>query len=192
VSNDYKVGQVYGDESGDQWEVIGGDLVKCLNPGFGSWIRSIDYVEKMYGLKLISDVPEESITPADPEGLGDPYGMNESHPSYYDRLPQDFVQHVTRVYKDARELVLRKQADYGPKAIAEAPGGPLNGLRVRIWDKISRLNNLLDQEGEPSNESIRDTFEDLMNYSAIALMALEGTWPGTRKEGELEANRSNQ
>ena len=34
-----------------------------------------------------------------------------------------------------------KHKDYGPKNIAEAPGGALNGLRVRIHDKIARINN---------------------------------------------------
>jgi hypothetical protein len=54
---------------------------------------------------------------------------------------------------------------------------PLNGLRVRMWDKIARINNLVDSNVNPSNESLRDSFLDLLNYSAIAMMVLDGVWP---------------
>lgn len=74
-------------------------------------------------------------------------------------------------------VLLKKQEDYGPLNISRAPGGPLNGLRVRIFDKISRINNLIDTGAEPNNESLYDSFLDLANYGIIALMVLEGTWP---------------
>jgi hypothetical protein len=61
--------------------------------------------------------------------------------------------------------------------ISRAPGGPLNGLRVRMHDKIARINNLLDKNVDPQNESLRDSFIDLLNYSAIAIMVLENKWP---------------
>jgi len=61
--------------------------------------------------------------------------------------------------------------------IAHSPGGPLNGLRVRMWDKVARINNLLDSKVSPSNESLRDSFIDLLNYSAIAIMVLDKKWP---------------
>ena len=77
----------------------------------------------------------------------------------------------------AGNLLIRKHHDYGPKNIAQSPGGPLNGLRVRMWDKIARINNLLDSGVQPSNESLRDSFLDLLNYSAIAMMVLDETWP---------------
>ena len=74
-------------------------------------------------------------------------------------------------------VLLSKQEDYGPLNIARAPGGPLNGLRVRIFDKISRINNLIDENQDPKHESLRDSFLDLANYGIIALMVLDGTWP---------------
>jgi hypothetical protein len=77
----------------------------------------------------------------------------------------------------AGNLLVRKHHDYGPKNIAHSPGGPLNGLRVRMWDKIARINNLIDSDVQPSNESLRDSFLDLLNYSAIAMMVLDGKWP---------------
>lgn len=80
-------------------------------------------------------------------------------------------------YTDALEVLIKKQSDYGPKNIALAPGGPLNGLRVRMHDKMSRINHLIDSGATPENESLRDSFLDMMNYSAIALMVLDNDWP---------------
>jgi hypothetical protein len=80
-------------------------------------------------------------------------------------------------YEEALEVLVKKQADYGPKNIALAPGGPLNGLRVRMHDKMSRINHLIDNGATPENESLRDSFLDMLNYSAIAMMVLDEDWP---------------
>lgn len=80
-------------------------------------------------------------------------------------------------YEEALEILVKKQADYGPKNIALAPGGPLNGLRVRMHDKMSRINHLIDSGATPENESLRDSFLDMLNYSAIAMMVLDKDWP---------------
>ena len=74
-------------------------------------------------------------------------------------------------------LLIDKHNDYGPKNVSQSPGGPLNGLRVRMWDKIARINNLIDNDLDPKNESLRDSFMDLANYSIIALMVLDDVWP---------------
>ena len=42
---------------------------------------------------------------------------------------------------------------------------------------VARINNLLDSGAHPSNESLRDSFVDLMNYSAIAILVLDKKWP---------------
>lgn len=80
-------------------------------------------------------------------------------------------------YEEALEILVKKQSDYGPKNIALAPGGPLNGLRVRMHDKMSRINHLIDNGATPENESLRDSFLDMLNYSAIAMMVLDEDWP---------------
>lgn len=81
------------------------------------------------------------------------------------------------IFDHAGELLLKKHDDYGPTNISMSPGGPLNGLRVRMHDKIARINNLIDSGATPQNESLRDSFLDLLNYSAIALMVLDNKWP---------------
>ena len=110
--------------------------------------------------------------------LGEQYG-NRDYPDTTNpgKVDEAFIADVWRIMDQAGNLLVRKHHDYGPKNIAHSPGGPLNGLRVRMWDKIARINNLVDSNVNPSNESLRDSFLDLLNYSAIAMMVLDGKWP---------------
>ena len=93
------------------------------------------------------------------------------------KIDDEFIADVWRVLDGAGNLLIRKHKDYGPKNIAHSPGGALNGLRVRMHDKVARINHLVDSRVAPSNESLRDSFVDLLNYSAIAILVLEGKWP---------------
>lgn len=88
-----------------------------------------------------------------------------------------FAADMWEVLDSAGNLLLKKHKDYGPTNIGKSPGGPLNGLRVRMWDKTARINHLIDSGATPENESLRDSFIDLLNYSAIALLVLDGKWP---------------
>ena len=94
----------------------------------------------------------------------------------FDVVPQ-FDQDAKAIADGLVSLLLSKHKDYGPGNIADAPGGPLNGLRVRMHDKLARINHLIDSGASPEHESLRDSFKDLANYGIIALMVLDGTWP---------------
>jgi hypothetical protein len=89
----------------------------------------------------------------------------------------EFGYKVQNLYDNAAALLLKKHQDYGPKNISGSPGGPINGLRVRMHDKMARINNLVDNGLDPQNESLKDSFLDLANYAMIALLVLEGEWP---------------
>ena len=88
-----------------------------------------------------------------------------------------FAETAQDYYDDAAALLVKKQADYGAKNISNAPGGPMNGLQVRMSDKLARIIHLLSSDATPENESLRDSFIDLANYSIIALMVLDEVWP---------------
>lgn len=87
-----------------------------------------------------------------------------------------FHKDVTELFQMAQIVLERKHRDYGPLNVAAAPGGALNGLRVRIHDKTARINNLIDSGNAAQYESLEDSFLDLMNYAAIALLVLRGKW----------------
>ena len=92
-------------------------------------------------------------------------------------VPRYFINNVWKVGDEVTDILIKKQADYGPHNIGRAPGGPLNGLIVRIHDKVSRILHLTSNDVDPQNESLRDSYVDLANYALIALMVLDGTWP---------------
>lgn len=107
---------------------------------------------------------------------------------YSDRITNEvtdqdhFESYVDGIAAEARNLLISKHADYGPNNIARAPGGPLNGLAVRLHDKVARLVHLLSNGTQPNNESLRDTFLDLANYGLIGVLVLDGKWPGVDKQ----------
>jgi hypothetical protein len=103
--------------------------------------------------------------------------LNKAIADKVDHQHIKFVTDVWQVLDGAGNLLIKKHKDYGPTNISLSPGGPLNGLRVRMHDKTARINHLIDSGATPENESLRDSFIDLLNYSAIALMVLDGTWP---------------
>jgi len=66
-----------------------------------------------------------------------------------------------------QETLVRKQRDYGHENIRRFG---LQGLLVRIHDKVARLENLVSNSQTPNNESIEDTLLDIVGYSAIGIM----------------------
>jgi len=88
-----------------------------------------------------------------------------------------FEEAVQQKFQHAKHVLLSKHKDYGPKNIACAPGGALNGLRVRMHDKLSRINHLMDTGATPEHESLKDSFLDMANYAIIAMLVLDKEWP---------------
>lgn len=97
-------------------------------------------------------------------------------PDEHDAL-DTFEAKAMEHYAEALELLVQKHRDYGPLNISASPGGALNGLRVRMFDKLARINNLIESGDRPANEPLEDSFKDLANYSMIALMVMKGDWP---------------
>jgi len=93
------------------------------------------------------------------------------------RSDTDFAANVWEIMDEIGNLLITKQADYGPGNINNAFGGPINGLMVRIGDKFERLKNLYKNNRTPQHEPIEDSFKDMANYAVIALMIERGKWP---------------
>jgi len=104
-----------------------------------------------------------------------------AHPSAQTRVqdvePEPFELAVWEITEGLAQLLISKQKDYGPHAIANAPGGALNGVNVRIHDKISRIRQLTSTFAMPNHEAIEDSYRDLANYAIIALLILADEWP---------------
>jgi hypothetical protein len=87
-----------------------------------------------------------------------------------------FEHDVATTFQELIDLLLSKHKDYGPKNISDSPGGAINGLRVRMHDKLARINNLVDSGNNPEHESLEDSFKDMANYAIIGLLVLRGQW----------------
>lgn len=91
-------------------------------------------------------------------------------------ISKEFEVALADTFNELEELLLSKHKDYGPRNIADAPGGAINGLRVRMHDKLARINNLVDSGKNPEHESLEDSFKDMANYAVIGLLVLRGDW----------------
>ena len=123
---------------------------------------------------------EHHTEPIVPEitSLGNIKELPEAVQQMIREYPQsEFNEAVQQKFQHAKSVLLKKHNDYGPKNISQSPGGPLNGLRVRMWDKFARINNLIDSGATPENESLKDSFLDMANYAIIAMLVLDGEWP---------------
>ena len=95
----------------------------------------------------------------------------------------NFEEAIEAIAKEVAELVISKQRDYGVKNILNSPFGPEHGIVVREFDKLSRLAHLLASGKKPHNESIEDSWKDVVGYGLIALMVRRGVFDLPLKEG---------
>lgn len=90
---------------------------------------------------------------------------------------EQFAENVRKASSESTTLLIRKQMDYGPRNIMDSPGGPISGITVRLFDKLARLRNLIENSnGEAQFESLRDTLLDISNYGLIGVMVLDNTF----------------
>ena len=85
-----------------------------------------------------------------------------------------FDTKVHQYATEAADLVIRKQSDYGPDNILKCPVGAELGIVVRLYDKLSRLANLLQSGKTPNNESLTDTADDIIGYGLLLKMVISG------------------
>lgn len=98
------------------------------------------------------------------------------HSDGHVRVSPAFKADVEAIMKELADLLISKHEDYGPKNISDSPGGPINGLLVRMHDKMARLKNLQYNNVNARHEPIEDSYKDLANYAVIALMVLRDKW----------------
>lgn len=78
-----------------------------------------------------------------------------------------FPENFENLEPEVAAVLVRKQLDYGPNNILRFGS---TGLAVRVYDKISRLENLMTSGETPNNESLRDNCLDVIGYAAIGMM----------------------
>ena len=94
-------------------------------------------------------------------------------------------EEFTKTQKELYNLFSKKMMDYGLGNIAlggnleshEDQKYALQGIQIRLNDKINRLKNLLKNgKSYVEDESLEDTFIDIANYGIIGILLGKGKW----------------
>jgi len=88
------------------------------------------------------------------------------------------------IVEEQLELFSKKHLDYGMSNISAGTGlgneeernFALTGLWYRINDKVNRWKNLLISQRSANNESLTDTYQDIVNYGIISQLVEKGQW----------------
>lgn len=87
--------------------------------------------------------------------------------------PDEGRRRIAQIGTEIVALLLKKNADYGQSAwqppLLAPEQAPDVGIRVRMSDKIQRLQRLLAGNTAEVNESIADSFRDLAGYAILWL-----------------------
>jgi hypothetical protein len=104
------------------------------------------------------------------------HGGNQSSVGIETTPPETpFEKGLGEVLSEVRELMCDRHTKYGPGNISKR-GIP--GVLVRLDDKLARIDN---GDMDFADESYRDAWLDVVGYGLIALMCLDGNWPGVAK-----------
>ena len=84
------------------------------------------------------------------------------------------MKKIEQTFQECLEILKKKDADYCQQGelfsnfkSAQLVGvSPERAVLVRVMDKLSRISNLIDKEGEV-DESLEDSIHDCINYLAI-------------------------
>ena len=97
-----------------------------------------------------------------------------------------------KIMQECLQILMKKHKDYGPLNIDHAPGGAMNGLTVRMYDKLARISHLCsDKNNTPNYESIEDSLIDLVNYATIGILVQRGLWEGIPLRSTYEEDSSS-
>ena len=82
-------------------------------------------------------------------------------------------EELKKICKEIEELLKRKNEMYGDENIVKIGK---EGIIVRLTEKIERLKHLLENNINPPEETIEDTWNDIIGYGIIGLMLQRGRW----------------
>ena len=130
-------------------------------------IFSLIVKSKMTGAERVRNTLDEFIS-----SLYDREGGRERAMAWFGCLGADALATASARGIDFRipevhATLVRKQRDYGPENIRRFGR---KGLMIRLHDKVARLENLDGGGRGPENESVIDTFMDIVGYCAIGIM----------------------
>lgn len=91
----------------------------------------------------------------------------------YPITSESFTDFLTTCF----ELFIEKHKNYGPhNLIRETTELTVEGIMLRIKDKLNRINNLIHNGADGGDESVQDSLMDICNYTTIIHLILQDKW----------------
>jgi hypothetical protein len=107
------------------------------------------------------------------------------------QVPKEFTDYFAALSKEAYEILVERQAGYGPANIEGL--GPYGVFSRLALDKCGRIATSLNgtiKSGVPEvskdwyNDGVRDALMDIANYSMILIALGEHKWSEVSRAGE--------
>lgn len=95
-------------------------------------------------------------------------------PTFAQQLQTDLAKALLGFFRALCLLADQKEQDYG--SINLTTFG-LEGIVIRMFDKVCRLRNLVKRPPAVKSETILDTIADSIDYEAIGFLMEAGLWP---------------
>lgn len=100
---------------------------------------------------------------------------------------------IAMVGAELVETLLNKNQDYGSSVLSPPyllPGlSPTASILCRLSDKVQRLHQLMEREGEVETETLEDTMADLGGYAVLYLVARELNADTKAAQASLHVNQ---
>lgn len=99
------------------------------------------------------------------------YAKENTAALYKSRL--DNTKRFKMVTAEMGTLYAKKNRDYGNSFDVSLDEDGLLVSKIRLGDKYKRFSQLINNESEVKDESIRDTLVDMANYAAMTIMWMD-------------------
>lgn len=170
------------------WENYCEWQVKAIYDHYYQWYKDPEFLDEVYPIEqitaLVNFVVDETA------GLQKPVTKEivcklDDNPIFFDIAGYaifclDRIDNYVIDSYTVTDILIRKQRDYGSNNIMKFG---VMGIILRLYDKVARLNNLLDKSfgnisaaisgNSVKGESIIDTLVDIIGYCTIALMLMD-------------------
>ena len=83
------------------------------------------------------------------------------------------IKELQNILKEMEALLKRKNEMYGDENIIKIGE---EGIIVRLEEKLERLKHLGKIKKDPSEETIEDTWKDIVGYGLIGIMLRRKRW----------------
>lgn len=160
---------VYGKKAPTTWDDAARRAVfQIFNHSLNVWDRLsdvreyLDYLIEEVGPESKKDIPGK-VAAEYWAILGRTAAVTAEKNNVFIHIDEQLSQYVDKI----STILVKKQHDYGHHNIARFGRA---GLLVRMHDKVARLENLLQDEKTPENESILDNYIDVIGYASIGIM----------------------